>query len=333
MPVHAQLGLPLLLAPLLAFLVSAAGLALLLRTGWAHRLAMDLPNHRSLHDAPIPRVGGIVVIPVAIGVTWGFLGLFPVLVVTTLALCAISFVDDRWGVPIGIRLGGHLLAAAWLVSRYVPWPEGILVALVSVVAIGWLANLYNFMDGADGLAGGMALLGFAALGAGALLKGAPSLAILAFCVSGAAAGFLVFNFPPARIFMGDGGSVPLGFLAGAIGFEGLRTGLWPAWFPLLVFSPFVVDATVTLGRRILRRERFWEPHRDHYYQRLVRMGWSHRRVALVEYAVMLGTAATGLVGLGLPGPGQAAVAFAWLALFAALMAWVDRRWRRTQSGG
>jgi hypothetical protein len=97
--------------------------------------------------------------------------------------------------------------------------------------------------------------------------------------------FLLLNFSPARVFMGDAGSVPLGFLAGGIGIAGWRTVSWPAWFPLLVFSPFVVDASVTLARRMfMRRERFWHPHREHYYQRLVRMGWSHRRLALTEYA-------------------------------------------------
>jgi UDP-N-acetylmuramyl pentapeptide phosphotransferase/UDP-N-acetylglucosamine-1-phosphate transferase len=93
----------------------------------------------------------------------------------------------------------------------------------------------------------------------------------------AAAVFLKANFHPARIFLGDVGSVPLGFLAGALGALGVYRDLVPVWFPFVVFAPFFVDATVTLLRRMLRGERFWQAHREHYYQRLVQMGWGHRR--------------------------------------------------------
>jgi UDP-N-acetylmuramyl pentapeptide phosphotransferase/UDP-N-acetylglucosamine-1-phosphate transferase len=95
-------------------------------------------------------------------------------------------------------------------------------------------------------------------------------------VAAAAAGFLCFNFHPARIFMGDVGSVPLGFTAGALGLVGWRSGAWPLWFPLLVFAPFILDATVTLLRRALRGEKVWQAHRSHYYQRMVQMGLGHR---------------------------------------------------------
>ncbi len=97
--------------------------------------------------------------------------------------------------------------------------------------------------------------------------------------------------------MGDAGSIPLGFLAGALGVQGALAGAWPFWFPVLVFSPFIVDATVTLARRMVRREPFWRAHRAHYYQRLVLSGWSHRRVALGAYALMCAGAAAALAGV------------------------------------
>src|SRR5690606_10611586 len=139
--------------------------------------------------------------------------------------------------------------------------------------------LYNFMDGSDGLAGGMAVIGFGAGGAAAWLAGDAALPPGHLCVAAAAAASLVFNRPPPRTFLGGAGSVPLAFLAAALGSFGWRAGCWPAWFPVLVFAPFVIDATLTLARRIARRERIWQAHRDHYYQRLVRMGWGHRRTA------------------------------------------------------
>lgn len=108
-----------------------------------------------------------------------------------------------------------------------------------------------------------------------------------FCIAGSAAAFLLFNFHPARIFMGDSGSIPLGFLAGALGVYGWSEGIWSPWFPLLVFSPFVADASVTLIKRLYKGERIWHAHRDHYYQRLVLSGWGHRNTALFAYVLML----------------------------------------------
>jgi UDP-N-acetylmuramyl pentapeptide phosphotransferase/UDP-N-acetylglucosamine-1-phosphate transferase len=106
-------------------------------------------------------------------------------------------------------------------------------------------------------------------------------------IAAAAAAFLLFNFHPARIFLGDAGSTTLGFLAAGLGLTGWHYGVWSLWVPLLVFSPFIVDASVTLARRLMRGEKFWQAHRSHYYQRLVLSGWSHRRTALAEYGVMV----------------------------------------------
>jgi UDP-N-acetylmuramyl pentapeptide phosphotransferase/UDP-N-acetylglucosamine-1-phosphate transferase len=151
----------------------------------------------------------------------------------------------------------------------------------------WMTNLYNFMDGMDGFAGGMTILGFGCLAYVAWTHGNHGLAGLSLLIAGAAAGFLRYNFPPARIFMGDVGSVPLGFLAGASAVIGIHGGLFDFWVPMLVFSPFVIDATVTLLKRLLRGEKVWQAHLDHYYQRLVLAGWGHRKVVLAEYGLML----------------------------------------------
>src|SRR5439155_835308 len=165
-----------------------------------------------------------------------------------------------------------------------------------VVGIMWVTNLYNFMDGSDGLAGGMTVAGFAFLGTGAWMSGDEALLIECAIVAAAGAAFLLFNFPPARLFMGDAGSVPIGFLAAVLSLSGWRDGDWPFWFPAAVFAPFIADATLTLFKRILARERFWEAHHKHYYQRLVRMGWSHRGTA-VTAAVPLHALIFWLLGL------------------------------------
>ncbi len=138
---------------------------------------------------------------------------------------------------------------------------------------------------------------------------------------------LAFNAPPARLFMGDVGSVPLGFAAAALGALGVALGRWPPWFPLLVFLPFVADATVTLARRTLAGERVYEAHRGHYYQRLWQMGAGHRGTLAVYAALAVATASSALGMLAwLPRYGPLALA-AWIAIIAAGFAGIDYHWR------
>jgi UDP-N-acetylmuramyl pentapeptide phosphotransferase/UDP-N-acetylglucosamine-1-phosphate transferase len=227
------------LLPLLCLLLVAALLKLLLASGWAARIALDLPNERSLHQAPVPRVGGIVLVGIALAAAAVVAPELRQVLLLAAALALVSAWDDRHGLPVAVRLAVHVAAAA-VVALQVDVPLWITVGLV--VMLTWAMNLYNFMDGSDGLAGGMALFGFGAFGIAASGT-APEMATAALCVAAAAAGFLRHNFHPARVFLGDAGSVPLGFLAASFGLVGWARGLWPAWFPLLVFSPFVVDAT------------------------------------------------------------------------------------------
>jgi UDP-N-acetylmuramyl pentapeptide phosphotransferase/UDP-N-acetylglucosamine-1-phosphate transferase len=182
------------------------------------------------------------------------------------------------------------------------------------------------MDGMDGFAGGMAVIGFSALA----WLGQADAGFSAICltVAGACAGFLVFNFPPARIFLGDIGSTILGFLVAACGLWGYQAELFPFWALLLVFSPFIVDATVTLVRRLLRGEKVWQAHRSHYYQRLVLLGWGHRRTVRVEYALMLACAGSTLLAVHWSPTGQATLVAAWVLVYGLLMwgvSWLERR--------
>lgn len=244
------------------------------------------------------------------------------------ALLLVSITEDARGIPALARLALHLAVCYWFAAAALPAGHGILAGVATTLAIAWMANLYNFMDGSDGLAGGMALFGFFFYGVTAWLSGNTEFALVNFSIAGAAAAFLVFNFHPARIFLGDAGSVPLGFLAAALGVIGWLQRDWTWWFPLLVFSPFVVDASVTLARRLLRRERVWQAHRDHYYQRLVRLGWGHRRTALAEYALMFASGALALATLAMPAAMQAGMLTAAAVAYVALIALIERDWRR-----
>jgi UDP-N-acetylmuramyl pentapeptide phosphotransferase/UDP-N-acetylglucosamine-1-phosphate transferase len=291
------------------------------------RIALDQPNARSLHRRAVPRTGGIAVLAgAAVSLAFGAASLWLPLLLALL-LAAVSLGDDLRGLPRGVRLAAHFAAAGVLVWQLADTLHpGMLV--LAALAVAWVTNLYNFMDGSDGLAAGMALIGFGAYGVAAHASAEWPLAALCLALAAAAAGFLVYNFHPARLFLGDVGSIPLGFLAAALGLLGWRRELWPLWFPLLVFGPFIGDATATLARRLVRREPVWQAHREHYYQRIVRMGLGHRGAAWICYAAMAVCAVAALAGRNQAAPQQAAAFAAGTALLAALAIWVDVRWAR-----
>lgn len=313
-----------------SFLATFALLRLML-SRFGH-LALDRPNERSLHETPIPRTGGIaVLLGGALSLAFGAAELW---VAFSLAgvLAAISIADDLRGLPAWSRLLAHALAAGALVW-YVLSPMDLLPMALLIIAVVWITNLFNFMDGSDGLAGGMALIGFGAYGAAAWLAGDRGLAAGCLALAAASGAFLLHNFHPARIFLGDVGAIPLGFLAASLGLIGWRDDVWPLSFVALVFALFIGDATVTLVRRLLRRERVWQAHRDHYYQRMVRMGLGHRGTACLAYAAMLVCAAAALIGRV-----QAPAVQAWIfvgvtLLLAVFAAWVDLRWARFLRAG
>jgi UDP-N-acetylmuramyl pentapeptide phosphotransferase/UDP-N-acetylglucosamine-1-phosphate transferase len=332
MVMHVLTVLPwatIVLSAACAACVCAATLGVLLRTGLAWHLAIDIPNDRSLHVRPTPRVGGWGIVPVSVV---AILLTVPDLwraAAATACLAAVSQIDDRRGLPARVRFAVHVVAVVGFVAFYpAPVRWWILAALAFVLL--WLVNLYNFMDGADGLAGGMALFGFGGYAVAALVAAhpLPGLALACAAVAGAALGFLFFNFYPARIFLGDAGSISLGFLAGVLGYWGWLRGVWPIWFPALVFAPFIADASITLARRLLRGERFWQPHRDHYYQRMVRLGMGHAKTAVAWYTVMAAGIMIALCSLGLAPAVQWCIFAAWIVVLCLMATAVDLRWRR-----
>jgi UDP-N-acetylmuramyl pentapeptide phosphotransferase/UDP-N-acetylglucosamine-1-phosphate transferase len=316
-------------APLLSAVVTLLVSAILLSSKLARGIK-DIPNERSLHEMPTPRIGGIGLVA-GILAGWGMLfhSLSLWILLSFMLLFSLSLIDDIRGLSVRIRFLVHFMAAACIV-----WGEGlfgvnVLWALAAMLVIVWVINLYNFMDGSDGLAGGMAFFGFSSYGAAALMGEEEALAMMCFSVSAAALCFLYFNFYPAKVFMGDAGSIPLGFLAATIGIVGWNKDVWPIWFPLMVFSPFVLDATVTLFKRALRGERVWRAHREHYYQRLVQLGAGHRNTALIEYALMGSVGISALWALRNPDM-LLTIGVVWFLIYGVAMAGLDYRWRASQ---
>jgi UDP-N-acetylmuramyl pentapeptide phosphotransferase/UDP-N-acetylglucosamine-1-phosphate transferase len=273
--------------------VIALGVAWMLAAG--HLPApVAKPNARSLHAHPVPRTGGVaiwtgwLVAWAAVPVSWHWVAPFALVM-------SVSLIDDVLPLSAAVRLVTHAVAALAGAALFLDagWA---LLAFDSLVIV-WMANLYNFMDGADGLAGSMGLFGFGAYAAAAALAQRPEVAVLCAALALACAGFLVFNLPPARLFMGDVGAVTLGFLAGLFGLEGISEEIWPWWFPPLVFGPFILDATVTLLRRIRRGAPLASAHRDHFYQRAILIDGAHGRTVLTYVGWMAGCVILALAGL------------------------------------
>jgi len=282
--------LPLLLGAVCVFILGWPACWALRRLG-----VIDKPNARSSHAVPTVRGGGVAIILTLLGamaaLAWAAgergLPLAPVstLGAAVLVLAVVSFCDDLRSVGARVRFGCHASAAiAVLALIGVPQTGASEAGRLGLALVGflWIAgytNAFNFMDGINGLAAGQAAVTAAATAALALAAGVPAqhpLVLLALIVAGAAAGFLPHNFPRARMFMGDVSSAPLGFLLAALGWWLACEAGWWVLLPVgLLHANFVLDTGVTLARRVARGERWYEPHREHFYQRLIRSGHTH----------------------------------------------------------
>ena len=336
----------ILLAAVVALAVGAGAAGWLASCGPSRRL-VDRPNERSLHDRPVSRAGGVAIFAgVAAGLATAALAGSAAFLAApapgygwvlagALVIAVVSFTDDVRRVSPAVRIVSHLAAAACVVLAGLPAERIVLPgaalhlgpaagAVFTVLFVAWIVNLYNFMDGMDGFAGGMTAIGFATLAALCAGQGAPGLAAAVLVVAAAALGFLPFNFPPAKMFMGDLGSTLLGYLCAVAMLWAERSASVPLWVSGLVFSPFIVDATVTLARRTVAGERPWRAHRDHFYQRLVRLGWGHRKTVVREYGLMLACACSAVAALRLPPGAQGALLGAWVAAYVVIMFRVAR---------
>jgi UDP-N-acetylmuramyl pentapeptide phosphotransferase/UDP-N-acetylglucosamine-1-phosphate transferase len=310
------------------FVVTAL-LAWLLTRARGHWLVLDIPNDRSLHTQPTPRTGGVAILAGAGAGTltaWhqGYAVVDAATFSAVLALALVALVDDRHKLRAGLRL--FVQATVVSVLIYFDWQPGMPVMLlpVALLFLVWMINLYNFMDGMDGFAAGMAGIGFGAYALLAWQAGHPEFTLGCAVIAAAAAGFLLLNFPPARLFMGDSGSTVLGLLAGIVILQAHVDGILPVWLGMLIFSPFIVDASITLTARVIRGENFWMPHKTHYYQRLVQLGWGHRRTTLAEYALMTACCGSAVAAAGMAIEAQGLIIGVWSVMYIVLMRLIRR---------
>jgi glycosyltransferase WbpL len=294
------------LLPLVSIALSACGTLLLtglIRRWVLRRAILDHPNERSSHTKPTPRGGGLALVLVVL--TWlvwaGFAGTLPWNTVIALTgggaiVAAVGWLDDVWSLSAYWRLTFHFAAAVWAVAWLGGMPFlslgqssatlGLAGSALAVIGLVWATNLFNFMDGIDGILGVEALC-VGAIG-GALLLGvsSPGLAQLSFVIAGVALGFLFWNWAPAKIFLGDAGSGFIGFVIAGMALASENAGAVPLMVWGILAAAFIVDATLTFGRR-LRSGHWREAHRNHAYQRAVQSGWSHSAVSLLVGALNL----------------------------------------------
>ena len=318
------------------------------------RLVLDRPNGRSSHDRATPRTGGLAVV-----ISWaaaaalsllafgpGVMGLpaAPLLAFIGLALAvsAVGLADDLFSLPPLAKLGAQVIAASALVAAIgpieriaVPFAEwaslGPLAAPLTIFAIVAFMNVFNFMDGLNGMAAGCGAVAAVALALIASLVGIAPVVWLAALLTPAILGFLIFNAPEARVFLGDNGSQPLGFIFAGLAIIGARAEPAPlsAYLLPLIFMPFVFDAGFTLIHRVIRRRNILQAHREHLYQLLHQTGYSHGAVAALYGVTTAFCAVAALVMTIAPVEAELSILLATLPAFAGLGVFVLGRARKT----
>ncbi len=312
------------------FVVSAIVVMFMRIVAMRHHI-VDRPTDRGLHSSEMPRGGGIAIVVVTVAglllldasagrhlIPWYAAGL---------ALAVVGLFDDVRGLPTALRMAVHVVAALIALLAYgvfdgvsIPFagyvPLGSAAGVLTVIWIVGLTNAFNFMDGADGIAGTQAMVGGGAWALIGYQRGDASLLDIGILVAAASAGFLLHNWSPARIFMGDVGSTFLGYTLAVIGL--LHTAeRRDALIPALIVWPFLFDSVFTFLRRLRKRENVFTAHRSHLYQRLILAGWSHGQVALL-YAALALVGSMGAAGIDRGSLAPAAAIAAVTLLAAAL---------------
>jgi len=281
------------------FLIAAAILSWLLASRvrlYALDRLLDIPNERSSHSAPTPRGGGLAIAFTALGgivlaamLHWIEWNLAIALVGGGALIAAVGWVDDHRSLSAITRFAVQFFCAGWAMYWLGGLPSlsvgsaslhlGPVGIVLGVIGIVWAINLYNFVDGIDGLAAGEAISTGVIGGLILLAMGQKGLAIVSLLIAAASAGFLPLNWAPARLFMGDVGSGMLGYLFAVLAIASENSGAVPLLLWVLLLGAFVFDATVTLCRRIAHGERWYHAHHSHAYQRMVQAGRSHAQVS------------------------------------------------------
>src|SRR5215218_3748739 len=298
-----------------AFLIAAAILSWLLASRvrlYALDKLLDIPNERSSHSRPTPRGGGLAIAVTAVGgivvaalLGWIDWNLALALSGGSVMIATVGWVDDHRSLPALTRFAVQFISAGWAMYWLGGLPSlsvgsssvtlGLLGTMLGIVGIVWAINLYNFVDGIDGLAAGEAVTTGIIGGLILLAMGHEGLAMVSLLIAAASGGFMPLNWAPAKLFMGDVGSGMLGYLFAVLAIASENSGAVPLLIWVLLLGAFVFDATVTLCRRIAHGERWYHAHHSHAYQRMVQAGRSHAQVSATILIINLALAVLAIV--------------------------------------
>jgi Fuc2NAc and GlcNAc transferase len=256
---------------------------------------VDSPNERSSHSMDTPRGGGVgIVLPMLIALIIMLLSgsherhMLMVLLFAVILLAIVGWLDDRYELHFGLRIMAQILIGVVVLSVIGSFdyleiagytiPLAFVAPVITLLWFLWMTNLYNFMDGIDGIAAGQGAVAGCFLGIWFTIHDDHVMALFSYVIMAASSGFLVWNWAPARVFMGDVGSLTLGGVFALMALVANKLHQIPFGAFVLLFGVFLADATVTLITRILQGKIFWQAHREHLYQRAVIAGWSHAQV-------------------------------------------------------
>jgi UDP-N-acetylmuramyl pentapeptide phosphotransferase/UDP-N-acetylglucosamine-1-phosphate transferase len=299
------------------------------------RYFLDIPNNRSLHINAIPRIGGLCIFINIILLNLFFLGMdsefFKNIIVSISLIFLISLLDDLYSLSFVTRIITHIFSAIVFSLLYFS-TNNLFILFAAIFLIISSINFFNFIDGSDGFAAGIfssALLFFVYF---YFLANNYDLFIFTSICFFSSLVFLYFNFSPAKVFLGDSGSTILGFIFAILSIIGFYNFLFPFWFPIILIFPFLLDTSSTILKRIYKKNKFWLAHNEHYYQRLILMGMSHKKLSLLSCCYVL---CSGTLGLTLNYYNDfrfTIITFVMLTIiFSILLFKVDQKWISSQT--
>lgn len=258
---------------------------------------VDTPNERSLHQGVVPRGGGLAIVllvmlaTIVMAIITARYAFFSAMLISLVAWSGLSWLDDqftlspyrRWLVQcviavLTVMAFGTVEIVQLSNDHYLILP--FIGVVLSIVGVLWLSNLYNFMDGMDGLAASQSIIAGGTLSFWFWQYGDQGIAIICLVLAAASYGFLLWNWRPAKIFMGDVGSITIGAFFSTLLLIAVSRYSMPVMSFIILFGVFVADASITIIKRSIKREKIWLPHRSHYYQRLARLGFSHSKIVI-----------------------------------------------------
>ncbi len=264
----------------------------------------DIPNHRSSHSKPIPIGGGMIVVPVIILLSFKDSDWSIYFFASISIIFILSIIDDIKSLPVLIRLIFHFFIIAFVITSY----DGIyyflklnysfiplnICLVIIIFGLLWFMNLFNFMDGIDGISGvEMIIIGIGSVIMIYMIE--DNINKISLIMIGSAFGFLLYNWSPAKIFLGDSGSIPLGLIIGLLLLDIALKGYWLS--ALILPAYYIADTNITILKRLYKKTKIWTPHKDHFYQKAVKRGLSHAKVSIMVAANGVGLIVFSILGI------------------------------------